>query len=71
MNKISPKALLNSKWTKVVVEKKEKHFAVTSVSFDEEQRITDCVIQAVISGNEYHIEWRELKDSNTWRLGWQ
>ncbi len=70
MNKISPKALLHSKWTKIRVANKEKHFVVTSVSFDDQQRVTECIIKAVLSGNEYEIEWRELKNSEVWMLGW-
>jgi len=71
MNRISPKALLHGKWTKVKVSNKEKHFAITSVSFDEQQRVTECIVQAVINGNEYQIDWRELKDSDVWKLGWK
>ncbi|WP_435275868.1 TIGR02450 family Trp-rich protein [Psychrobium sp. nBUS_13] len=71
MNKISPKSLLHSKWTKVSIINKEKHFAVTKVSYDEEQRIEECIIQAVINNNEYNINWRDLKDPQQWKLGWQ
>lgn len=71
MNKISPKSLLNSKWTKINVTKKEKHFLVTAVKFNEEQQVTDCVIEAVMTNNEYAINWRELKSSENWRIGWQ
>ncbi len=71
MNKISPKALLHSKWTKVDVTSREKHFAITTVTFDEDQRVTECIIQAVINKNEYEIDWRELKDSASWKIGWK
>ncbi|OIQ46764.1 MAG: hypothetical protein BM565_10110 [Gammaproteobacteria bacterium MedPE] len=71
MNKISPKTLLHSKWTKVSITNKEKHFAVTKVNYDEEQRIEECIIQAVINNNEYSINWRDLKDPQQWKLGWQ
>ncbi len=71
MNKISPKSLLHSKWTKINVAKKEKHFVVTLVKFNEEQQVTDCVIEAVMTKNEYAINWRELKSNEHWRIGWQ
>ncbi|WP_286235395.1 TIGR02450 family Trp-rich protein [Thalassotalea sediminis] len=71
MNKLAPKALLNSKWTKVNVINKEKHFSVIRVTFDEDQRVTECVIQAVINNNEYAINWRDLKDSTQWKIGWK
>jgi tryptophan-rich hypothetical protein len=71
MNRISPKALLNSKWTKINIMNKEKHFLVTTVKFDEEQRVVQCIIEAVISRNEYDINWRELQESDKWKVGWK
>lgn len=71
MNKISPKSLIHSKWTKTDVVNKEKHFVVIKVDMDEEQRIIECIIQAVINNNEYSINWRELKDNLQWKLGWK
>ena len=71
MNKVSPKALINSKWTKVDVVNKEKHFIITKVDFDEEQKVICCIIEAVMTHNEYTIDWRDLKVSELWRVGWQ
>jgi len=71
INKISPKSLIHSKWTKVDVTNKEKHFIITVVKFDEEQTVVSCMIEAVMTKNEYDIDWRELKDNNNWRIGWQ
>lgn len=71
MNSINPKALMLSKWTKVDVTNKEKHFIITLVKFDEDQKIIACVIEAVMSKNEYNIDWRELKSTDKWRMGWQ
>lgn len=71
MNKVSPKALLNSKWTKVEVANKEKHFIITKVVVDETQAITECIIEAVFSANEYAINWRDLKNSCLWKVGWK
>jgi tryptophan-rich hypothetical protein len=48
MNKISPKALLHSKWTKVEVTNKEKHFVITKLTTDEDQKVIQCVIEAVM-----------------------
>lgn len=70
MKKISPKKLLNSKWAAVKPVNKEKHFLVTEVEFDEEGLVTLCVIQAVMSKRDQSIDWRELNDSNKWRVGW-
>ncbi|PKG83178.1 TIGR02450 family Trp-rich protein [Colwellia sp. 75C3] len=71
MNKVNPKALIHSKWTKVEVTNKEKHFIITEVKFDEDQKVVDCVIEAVMTKKDYAIDWRELKLSDTWQIGWQ
>tara|TARA_R110000737_G_scaffold157758_2_gene186162 strand:- start:916 stop:1131 length:216 start_codon:yes stop_codon:yes gene_type:complete len=71
MNKVNPKVLLHSKWTKGIVENKEKHFVITSVVFDEEKNVIECIITAVINNNEYAINWRDLKQPTLWRFGWQ
>ena len=59
MNQINPKKLLNSKWTAVNPKNKEKHFTVTTVEFDEEL-VTSCSIEAVMSKREAFIQWQEL-----------
>ena len=71
MNRVHPKSLLHSKWTKRKIQNKEKHFVVTQVEFDEEQNVTLCIVQAVINHNEYSIDWRTLKTPEQWRCGWQ
>jgi len=71
MNRISPKVLLNSKWTKLAVSNKEKHFIITDVEFCEDQRVIRCVIQALINNNEYEIDWHELKQTEHWAQGWK
>ncbi len=71
MNKVSPKALLHSKWTKIDITNKEKHFIITTVKFDDDQRVSQCLIEAVINNNEYSINWRDLKNPQLWKIGWQ
>jgi tryptophan-rich hypothetical protein len=71
MNKINPKALLRSKWTKVTVNNKEKHFIITEITFDELQKVNHCLIEAVMTKNQYPIDWRQLKNTDLWRIGWQ
>lgn len=71
MNKVNPKALLNSKWTAMAVNNKEKHFIVIDVEFDDEQKVSLCVIEAVINNQQYQINWRDLKDPTKWKIGWQ
>ena len=71
MNRISPAKLFNSKWTAVNPVNKEKHFIVTEVLRDEADTITRCVLEAVHSGHQQTIDWRELKDSDIWLQGWK
>ncbi|MFT5693926.1 MAG: tryptophan-rich hypothetical protein [Oceanicoccus sp.] len=71
MNHVNPKSLLNSKWTKVDIRDKEKHFVITKVDVDEDKTVIDCTIQAVINNREYSLNWRELKNTTHWRQGWQ
>lgn len=71
MNQINPKKLLHSKWTAVTPLKKEKHFLVTEIEFDEEGKVILCVLEAVISKRSESIEWEILKDKAKWLQGWK
>jgi tryptophan-rich hypothetical protein len=70
MNRIHPKKLLNSKWTSVSPERREKHFRISEVEYDEEGNVVHCLIEAVLTRREYELDWRELKDASRWRQGW-
>ena len=71
MNRINPKKLLNSKWTAVKPQNKEKHFMITEVEFDEEGDVIHCLIEAVMTKNERAIDWQDLKDDSQWLQGWK
>ena len=71
MNTIHPKKLLNSKWTKVNVVQKLKHFTVAKVEYDEQQNVVECFIRAEMNAEEFSIDWRDLKDPQQWKIGWQ
>ncbi len=71
MNKINPKKLLNSKWTAVAPAKREKHFLVTEVEFDDTGDLVHCLIEAVLSKRSAPIDWQELKNSENWLQGWK
>lgn len=71
MNQISPKKLLNSKWTAVKPKNKEKHFIVTEVEYDDDKNVVLCILQAVMTKRQSEIDWRELKDEDAWRSGWK
>ena len=71
MNSINPGKLLNSKWTAINPAKKEKHFIVTEVEFNEEGEVLHCLIEAVISKRAVPIQWQDLKDTDKWLHGWK
>lgn len=69
--KLSPKKLLHSKWTAVNPIKKQKHFMIVDVEFDENNIVIHCEIQAIMSKQNSSINWRDLKDDKQWLQGWQ
>lgn len=71
MNNINPNKLLLSKWTAVTPKNKERHFIVTDLIKDNNEIITACELEAVMTKNTYEIAWRDLKDDLVWRFGWK
>tara|TARA_B100000700_G_scaffold63065_1_gene69473 strand:+ start:997 stop:1215 length:219 start_codon:yes stop_codon:yes gene_type:complete len=71
MTQINTAKLRNSKWTAVKPINREKHFLVSEVEYDEEGAVIACVIESVLSKNEYSIDWRELKNEEKWVQGWK
>ena len=71
MNKINPKKLLASKWTAVTPRDKEKHFIVSVMEFDEDERVLKCCVEAIMSKRSITIDWQTLKDETNWLNGWK
>ena len=71
MNHLNPDKLLMSKWTATQPRQRERHFLVTRLVRSEDEIIVGCVLEAVINKNTYEIDWRELRDSNRWAMGWK
>ena len=71
LNKISPKKLLNTKWTAVSPLNKEKHFIITEVEYDEDAAVVSCLIEAIVSKRTQQIHWSDLKDTQQWVQGWK
>jgi len=71
LNRITPKKLLNSKWTAVQPRSREKHFLVTDVEFDEDGLVILCLLEAVISRRSESIDWQDLKNTSVWTHGWR
>ena len=71
MNRINPKKLLHSKWTAVAPVKKELHFMVTEVEFDEDGAVESCMLEAVLTKRAQSIDWHDLQDAEKWLHGWK
>ena len=69
-NSINPAKLLLSKWTATQPKNKEKHFLVTQLITNDEERIVGCVIEAVYSQRKTEIDWKMLMDNSQWLMGW-
>ncbi len=71
MNRITPRKLLNSKWTASKPLNKEKHFLIVKLAFDDAGlAVQECVIEAVYSKRQINIDWQDLKDEERWKSGW-
>jgi tryptophan-rich hypothetical protein len=70
-NPINPNKLLLSKWTSTSPQQKEKHFIVTQLIRDEEDTVTECVLEAVINKQQYIHPWRDLTSADHWQQGWK
>lgn len=71
MRRINPAKLDGSKWTAVEPRDREKHFIVTRVITGEGERPVGCILEAIHSRREYHLDWRELADETRWHQGWR
>ena len=71
MNPVNPKKLMLSKWTATQPTNKEKHFLVIKLIEPEDKSPIEIVeLQAVYSNNIYQIAWRDLANSEKWKIGW-
>ena len=71
-NPVNRKKLPGSKWTAVRPRNREKHFIVLDWVRDDDGRPTDEVIlEAVLTRSSRELHWRELGDSEVWRIGWR
>ena len=71
MNRINPDKLLNSKWTAVDPVNRQRHFIVTGLIQSDDGLVTGCKIEAVLTRKVTELDWRELKDSDRWTIGWK
>jgi tryptophan-rich hypothetical protein len=71
--RVSPKKLLDSKWTATTPRDQDKHFVVVGLEADpaDPQRLLRIELEAVLTRRRWTIEWRELNDALTWTRGWR
>jgi len=72
VNPLSPRKLLNTKWTAAAPSRREKHVLVTRLVLPDSPGapLVEVEIEAVHSKRTRVIAWRELRDAATWRQGW-
>lgn len=71
MNRFNPEKLLLSKWTASHPQNKEKHFLITELLRDKQGVLLQVELQAIHSRRSQWIDWRTLRDDQTWLLGWR
>ncbi|MBY7704219.1 TIGR02450 family Trp-rich protein [Vibrio harveyi] len=71
MNRINPAKLRNSKWTAIEPVNREKHFLVSEVEYDDYGVVISCKLEAVLSKNEYSVDWKDLRHRDKWLQGWK
>ncbi len=70
-NRFNPEKLLLSKGTARQPQNREKHFLVCELLRNEEGELLQVELQAVLSRRSELIDWRQLRDSERWQIGWQ
>ncbi|KZN15033.1 TIGR02450 family Trp-rich protein [Marinomonas sp. TW1] len=70
-HQINPNKLLLSKWTSHSPQQKEKHFIVTELIRDEDDKVIECVLEAVINHQQYRLPWQSLSTKELWQQGWK
>ena len=67
---INPRKLLNSKWTSLTPDFKERHFMVVNAELNAKGKPVFCQIEAILTHKLFKIDWQQLKDGSQWRFGW-
>ena len=69
--RLNPAKLLLSKWTASHPRNRERHFLVTELLRDEQERVIAVELQAVLTGRSERIDWQQLLDTEHWQQGWR
>jgi tryptophan-rich hypothetical protein len=70
---INNKKLLNSKWTALSPQNREKHFVVIKVvkCENDPQVIKSLTLEAVVTKRAFKMTPHELKQTDSWQEGWK
>jgi tryptophan-rich hypothetical protein len=68
--RLNPHKLLLSKWTAAQPANREKHFLVTELFCDKMGEVLAIELQAVLTRLSERIDWRELQNTERWKIGW-
>ena len=71
MNRFNPEKLVLTKWTAVNPVDKQKHFLISQLIRDDDEKIIGCIIEAVLTKQFHRIDHNDLKDDRTWLQGWK
>lgn len=69
--RLNPAKLLLSKWTASRPQNRERHFLVTELLRDEQERVIAVELQAVLTGRSERLDWQQLLDTERWQQGWR
>lgn len=70
LNPINPRKLLLSTWTAARPQAGEKHFQVVKLYCDQQDRLIDVELLAVVTRRSRRIAWQGLKSGDDWLSGW-
>lgn len=69
--RLNPAKLVGSKWTACAPVDKEKHFMLVALVEPVPPAAVDYVtMEAVYTGRQFVIAWRQLRQRDCWRQGW-
>lgn len=71
MHRLNPDKLLHSKWTACHPVQRERHFMVTALYRDELEQVQAVELEAVLTKRSQRVDWRHLRDSARWHMGWR
>lgn len=69
-NRFTRAKLIGTKWTRLKPQDAEKHFMIVEWDPEREEQRDTVVIEAVLTRRMITLPVNQLKDRDTWRMGW-